>query len=118
MTRGELAARPVSQAARDRLRAQGRREQDLAARVIAAEARLTAEISKRDALVTARDRVVDNRRDGVADALIAYVEEAGMGIERAALILGREKSEVARLVHARRAVLRHERETDAKSGLA
>lgn len=118
MTRAQSATRPVSQAARDRLRSQARREQDLAARVIAAETRLAGEITKRDALVAARDRIVDKRRADVADALIAYVDAAGVGIERAALILGREKSQLARLVHDRRAALRRDRETAAPASSA
>jgi hypothetical protein len=95
-------AAPLTQSARDRLRAQVRREQDLAARVLGAEARLAAEIHKRDAMMSAHDRVLAERRDDVADALITYIDHAGVGLERAAIILGRSKAELARTVRERR----------------
>jgi hypothetical protein len=63
---------PPTEAARDRLRAQVRREQELADGVLAAEARLHNAIAKADALLAAQQRVIDERRDRVADALIAY----------------------------------------------
>lgn len=92
----------LTQAARDRLRAQVRREQELAARVLAAESRLGDAFAKRDAVLAAQDKVIAARRDDVADALIAYVEDAGVGLERAAIILGRSRSELARIVRERR----------------
>lgn len=95
-------ATPLTQSARDRLRAQVRREQELAARVQVAEARLAAEIHKRDAILTGHERVISERRDDVADALITYVDEAGVGLERAAIILGRSRSELTRVVRERR----------------
>lgn len=95
-------AAPLTQAARDRLRAQVRREQELAARVLAAEAQVADAVAKRDALLAAQDKVIAGKRDGVADALIAYVEDAGVGLERAAIILGRSRSELARIVRERR----------------
>lgn len=97
-----MMAAPLTQAARDRLRAQVRREQDLAARVLAAEGRLADAIAKRDAVLAARENVIAGKRDEVADALIAYVDDAGVGLERAALILGRSRSELARTVRERR----------------
>src|SRR3954470_17795927 len=93
---------PLTQAARDRLRAQVRREQELAAKVLAAESRLTDGIAKRDALLAAQEKVIARKRDDVADALIAYVDDAGVGLERAAIILGRSRSELARIVRERR----------------
>ena len=95
-------ATPLTQAARDRLRTQVRREQELAARVLSAEAKLAAEIQRRDAILTAHEQVVQARRDDVADALIAYIDESGVGLERAALILGHSKSHLTRLVRERR----------------
>lgn len=95
-------ATPLTQSARERLRIQVRREQDLAARVLAAEARLAAEIHKRDAILTAHERVIGARRDEVADALIAYIDESGVGLKRAAIILGRSEAHLARVVRERR----------------
>lgn len=95
-------ARPLTQAARDRLRDQIRREQDLSARVLAAERRLTDAIAKRDAALGGHETVIASRRDDVADALIAYVDHAGVGVERAAIILGRSRTELARIVRERR----------------
>jgi hypothetical protein len=93
---------PLTQAARDRLRAQLRREQELSARVLVAEARLADAIAKRDAVLSAQDDIVARRRDDVADALIAYVDDAGLGLERAAIVLGRSRSELRRIVRERR----------------
>ena len=95
-------ATPLTQAARDRLRTQVRREQELAARVLSAEAKLAAEIQRRDAILTAHEQVVQARRDDVADALIAYIDESGVGLERAAIILGHSKTQLARTVRERR----------------
>ncbi len=97
-----MMARPLTQAARDRLRAQVRREQELAAGVLASESRLEAETEKRNAAIAAHDRMVAARADDVADALIAYVDESGVGVERAAIILGRSRNELARIVRERR----------------
>jgi hypothetical protein len=93
---------PPTEAARDRLRAQVRREQELADGVLAAEARLHNAIAKADALLAAQQRVIDERRNDVADALIAYVDEAGVGLDRAAIILGRPKQDLARILKRRR----------------
>lgn len=93
---------PFSQAARDRLRAQMRREPELADRVLSAEARLANAIAKRDALVAAQDELVAARRDDVADALIAYLDGAGVTVERAAVIFDRPGNTLARLVRERR----------------
>jgi hypothetical protein len=95
-------ARPLTQAARDRLREQVRREQDLAAGVLNAEARLAAEIAKRDAAIAAHNSAVAGRADAVADAVIDYLEQAGVGLERAAIVLGRPTPELARMVRERR----------------
>jgi hypothetical protein len=96
-----MVAPPVD-TARDRLRAQIRREQELADAVLAAEARLRNAIAKADALLAAQQLAIDERRDRVADALIAYVDEAGVGLDRAAIILGRPKQELARILKCRR----------------
>jgi hypothetical protein len=101
-------ARSLTQTARDRLREQVRREQELAADVLAAEARLAAQIDKRDAAIAAHDRLVATRRDDVADALISYVDESGVGVERAAIILNRSRNELARIVRERRQAGRSE----------
>jgi hypothetical protein len=95
-------ARPLTQAARDRLREQVRREQELATDVLAAEARLAAQVDKRGAVIAAQDRLVAGRADDVADALISYVDESGVGVERAAIILNRSRNELARIVRERR----------------
>lgn len=79
-------AMPLSQGARDRLRVQVRRERELASRVLAAEERLSDAIAKRDAALATQDTVIAARSDDVADALIAYVDDAGVGLERAAII--------------------------------
>ena len=99
-------ASSLTQAARDRLREQVRREQELAARVLAAEGKLTTEIHKRDAILAEHDLVVAARRAEVADALISYIEESGVGLDRAALILGHPKPYLARLVRDRRTARR------------
>jgi hypothetical protein len=95
-------AQPITQAARDRLREQARREQELANRVLHAESRLTAEQAKRAATLATHDSVISQRADEVADALIDYLEQAGVGLERAAVIFGRSRSELARMVRNRR----------------
>jgi len=95
-------AAPLTQAARDRLRAQVRCEQDLAARVLQAEARLTAEHDKRDAALAACEQAIDQRRDELADCLINYLDQAGVGLDRAAVVFGRSRNELARLVRSRR----------------
>jgi hypothetical protein len=95
-------ARPLTQAARDRLREQVRREQELATDVLAAEARLASQIDKREAVIAVQDRVVADRTNDVADALITYVDQSGVGVERAAIILGRSRNELARIVRERR----------------
>jgi hypothetical protein len=97
---------PLSQAARDRLRAQVRRERELAARVLAAEGRLADAIARRDAVLAAQDGIIAARRDDVADALISYVDEAGVGVERAAIILGRSRGELSRTVRERRLAIK------------
>lgn len=95
--------RPLTQAARDRLRVQVRREQELAAGVIAAELRLSDALAKRDRLVAKQDQIIAAREDAVADSLIAYVDNAGLSVERAAIILGRDRRELARVLRERRA---------------
>lgn len=95
-------AAPLTQGARDRLREQVRRERELATRVLAAEARLSDAVAKRDALLVAQDKVIASRRDDVADALIAYVNDAGVSLDRAAIIFGRSRSELARTIRERR----------------
>ncbi len=95
-------ALPITQAARDRLREQARREQELATRVLQAESRLTAGRAKRDATLAEHDRVINRRTEEVADALIDYLEQAGVGLDRAAMIFGRPRNELARIVRDRR----------------
>lgn len=99
-------ARPLTRDARERLREQTRRERSLAARVLAAESRLAAEAQRREAAMAAHDRAVARRAECVADALIEYIQAAGVGVERAAMILGRSKASVAKTVRERRAALR------------
>src|SRR3954453_6767440 len=95
-------ALPITQAARDRLREQARREQELANRVLQAESRLTVEQGRRDAALAAHERLITRRPDEVADALIDYLEQAGVGLERAAAVFGRSRAELARVVRSRR----------------
>jgi hypothetical protein len=109
---GRHSELPLSQAARDRLRTQARREQDLAARVAAAEARLAAERRRRHDTLASLDSAIARRSDQVADALIAYIDSAGVGLERAAMILGRSKAELAKTVRDRRATLRAQARAD------
>lgn len=99
-------AAPLTQAARDRLREQVRREKELASRVVMAESRLADAIAKRDAVLSAQDEILNRRRDDVADALIAYLNDAGVGLDRAAIIFGRSRSELARIVRERRVATR------------
>lgn len=91
----------LRQDARARLRAQVRREQDLATRVLAADGRLTVATRKRDAVVASHDQVIAERRADVADALADYLDQAGVGLDRAAAVLGREKPYLARLIRER-----------------
>ena len=100
-------AAPLTQAARDRLREQVRREKELASRVVMAESRLADAIAKRDAVLSAQDEILNRRRDDVADALIAYLNDAGVGLDRAAIIFGRSRSELARIVRERRVATRN-----------
>ncbi len=92
---------PLRQDARARLRDQVRREQDLVASVLAADARLAVATRKRDAVVASHDHVIAERRADVADALADYLEQAGVGLDRAAAVLGREKTHLARLIRER-----------------
>ena len=103
-------AAPLTQAARDRLREQVRREKELASRVVMAESRLADAIAKRDAVLSAQDEILNRRRDDVADALIAYLNDAGVGLDRAAIIFGRSRSELARIVRERRVATRNRAE--------
>lgn len=96
----------LTEVARSRLRAQIQRERELAARVGAAEARLSDAIANRDAAMAADDRVITACRNDVADAVIAYVRDAGVGIDRAAIILGRSTPELVRMVDERRLAMR------------
>lgn len=89
--------------ARARLREQVRREQELAAQVLAADAKLTAADRRRAAVIAAQDEVISNRRAEVADALANYLEQAGVGIARAAAVLDRNPQHLSRLLHERRA---------------
>jgi hypothetical protein len=100
-------AAPLTQGARDRLREQVRREKELASRVVMAESRLADAIAKRAAVLSAQDEILDRRRDDVADALIAYLNDAGVGLDRAAIIFGRSRSELARIVRERRVATRN-----------
>lgn len=100
-------ATPIDQTARERLRAQVRREQELAKAVLNAEARLSSEIAKRDSVMAAQDQAVGARRAEVAEALANYVDGAGVGLERTAIIFGRPKSEVTRMVRDCRAIRRN-----------
>lgn len=102
------ASVPLSQSARDRLRVQLRRERELSARVLAAEERLADAIAKRDAALVTHDQIIAARRASVADALIDYVDGAGLGLERAAIILGRSRVELARIVRERRLAIKQD----------
>ena len=101
-------ARPLTQSARDRLREQQRREQDLAAGVIAAERRLAAEIARRDAALEQYERRIDLRQDEMAEAVVRYTREPGVGLDRAAIVLGRSRRELAHLVRRHAAAAREE----------
>lgn len=105
-SREQDARMPIARSARDRVRDQARREQQLAARVLLAEERLEAERRRRADAISALDRAVERRTVDVADALIAYVDSAGLGLARAAIILDRPQAELARLLRQRRADLR------------
>jgi hypothetical protein len=93
------ASMPLSRAARDRRRDRMRDQQRLEAerlgRVIAEERRLAAEKDKADAVIArARDAVA--RRQALLDAAIAaLVDTSGAG--RAAILLDRAETELARL---------------------
>jgi hypothetical protein len=88
----------LSETARDRLRAQVRLEQALVARVLATEARLTAEIEKRNALLRTQDEVIAQRSNELAAALAAYIDEAGVSLDRAAVVFGRSRTDLQRLL--------------------
>lgn len=100
--------RPLTQPARDRLREQARREQELAAGVLAAQDRLARQIRKRDAMLAAQARAITEREAAVADALIIYLDQAGVGLDRAAAVLDRPKNELARIVRDRKATCRRD----------
>jgi hypothetical protein len=93
---------PQQQSTSNRLRDQVRLERDLAAQVLAAEDRLAAATERADAIIAAQAQIVASHQDKVADALINYVNHAGVGIERAAIILDRPKRELAREIRERR----------------
>jgi hypothetical protein len=88
---------------RDRLRDQLRREQALATHVTAAEARLTAEIDKRAAAVQVHDDLVARRTWELAAAIAAYIDQAGVSIDRAAAVFNRPRADVQRLLRMHRA---------------
>jgi predicted XRE-type DNA-binding protein len=97
---------PVTQRPRDRLRDQIRLERALTERVLAAQQRLAAENARRDAALTACDMRVRARIDDLADAMIAYIDTAGVRPERAATVLGLPRSTVSSMIRERRAALR------------
>jgi hypothetical protein len=101
-----MTAAPLIQSTRDRLRTQVKLERELATRVIAAQSRLSSAVEKRDAAVAEQQAVVDRHRDAVADALIQYVEQARVGIERISIVLGAPRPELARLIRERRSAMR------------
>jgi hypothetical protein len=88
---------------RDRLRDQLRREQALATHVTNAETRLAAEIDKRAAAVQVHDHLVTRRTQELAAALAAYIDQAGVSIDRAAAVFNRPRGDVQRLLRTHRA---------------
>jgi len=102
MTDGTQVAGAVTDTARDRLRAQVRREQELATRVLGAEARLAADVEKRDAVLRTHERLITQRKNELADALTAYIDEAGVSLERAAIVFGRSRSQLQRMLRERK----------------
>ena len=106
---------PVTQVARDRLRDQIRRERELTDRVVAAQRRLADEKAKRDRTLTACDAKIAALADALADAMIAYIDVAGVRQERAAAVLDLPQSTIARMIRGRRAMLRQRQ--DASGGL-
>jgi hypothetical protein len=97
---------PVTQRPRDRLRDQLRLERALTYRVLAAQRRLVAENARRDATLAACESRVRARIDDLADAMIAYIDTAGVRPERAATVLGLPRSRVSSMIRERRAALR------------
>ena len=99
-------ALPVTQRPRDRLRDQIRLERELTDRVLAAQRRLANEKARREATLAACDTKVRARIDDLADAMIAYVDVAGVRPERAAVVLDLPRSTVSSMIRERRAALR------------
>jgi hypothetical protein len=101
-----LDALPVTQQPRDRLRHQIKLERVMTDRVLAAQRRLAAEKSNRASTIAACDAKVRARADDLADAMIAYLDRAGVRPERAAVVLGLPTSLVTGIIRERRATLR------------
>jgi hypothetical protein len=97
---------PVTQGPRDRLRDEIKRERELTDRVLAAQRRLADEKGRREAVVAASDRRVAARVDDFSDALIVYIDSAGVRPERAATVLALPKSAITSMIRERRAALR------------
>ena len=101
---------PVTQIPRDRLRDQIRRERELTDRVVTAQRRLAEAKAKRDATLAACDAKIAALADALADAMIAYIDVAGVRPERAAAVLDLPRSAIARMIRGRRATLRQREE--------
>ena len=88
--------------AKQRLRAQVRREQSLVDAVLAAEGRLAVEIDKRDAAIAIHDTAVAARRRALAEAIATYLTDAGVSIARASAVFDRPAHEITRLLREQR----------------
>ena len=97
---------PVTQRPRDRLRDQIKLEREFADRVLTAHRRLAAENARRDAALAACDTRIRARTDDLADAMIAYIDMAGVRPDRAATVLGLPRTTVLSMIRERRAALR------------
>jgi hypothetical protein len=94
-------ATPVALTARERLREQQKLEAAKLAAVLAAEERLAAERQRHTAAIAAADAALAAQGALVADATCALIDVSGL--ERAAAILGRSKSELGRIARDHRA---------------
>ena len=71
---------------------------------------MATEIDKRDAAMAIHDAAVDARRRTLAEAIAAYLHDAGVSVARAAAVFDRPEHEITRLLRERR---RSDAETNA-----
>lgn len=104
-----MSRAPMSVTQRDRLRREHQRERELTERVLAAQRQLATAETRRAAVIAGADARVAASAERLADALVAYIDDAGVLPSRAAAVLGLPESAVVGMVRGRRATARRRR---------